>query len=94
MHWLDDGVVAASLELGTQLNAIANGAPGTDLGDWFKKAADAYAEKQLARDELGSKDQAVRQSNALYLRLASRHFPGKAGKRHRFGGTGILLRSD
>src|SRR5262249_45453779 len=42
--------------------------------DWFKKAADAYAEKQLERDKLASKDQATREALALYLKIASNHF--------------------
>ncbi|MBV8780207.1 MAG: hypothetical protein JO353_02310, partial [Phycisphaerae bacterium] len=73
IRWLEDGIIASALDLTTQLNAVLAGGPATELGDWFKKSADDYAEKQLARDELSSKDQAARQANALYLRLAANY---------------------
>ena len=41
--------------------ALFAGQSPADLPAWFKKAADAYAEKQLARDPLGSKDAATRE---------------------------------
>jgi hypothetical protein len=44
------------------------------LPGWFKAAAEAYAEKQLERDELASKDQATREGLGLYLRLAALYF--------------------
>jgi hypothetical protein len=44
-----------------------------DLPGWFKKAAEAYAEKQLARDPLGSKDAATREGLSLYLNIAADH---------------------
>jgi DNA polymerase III subunit delta' len=44
-----------------------------DLPGWFRRAADAYAEKQLGRDELASKDQATREGLTLYLTLAGEH---------------------
>lgn len=73
LKWIEDGVVTAAAELLEQLGTLLNGKPATRLQDWFKKAADAYAEKQLARDELASKDQAAREGLALYLRIASEH---------------------
>ena len=50
--------------------------PLTGLADWLRKAADAYAEKQLERDELASKAQASRDGLAVYLRIAAEHFRG------------------
>jgi DNA polymerase-3 subunit delta' len=74
IKWIDDGVVAAAGELLTRLDSIIGAGGSGDLADWIRKAADAYAEKQLARDSLGSKDQANREGLALYLRLASQQF--------------------
>jgi DNA polymerase-3 subunit delta' len=77
LKWVEDGVVAASRDLIRRLDAIFAGKPASDLADWFKKAADAYAEKQLERDKLSSKDQATREALALYLKIASNHFRAK-----------------
>jgi DNA polymerase-3 subunit delta' len=74
LRWIEDGIISLARELIQQLDAVAGGGGAADLQEWFKKAADGYAEKRLARDELASKDQATRQGYALYLRLASRHF--------------------
>jgi DNA polymerase-3 subunit delta' len=73
LRWIEDGIIELARELIQQLDAVAAGSGAADLQDWFKKAAESYAEKQLARDELASKDQATRQGYALYLRLASQH---------------------
>ena len=74
IKWIDDGIVAAAAELLTRLDSITAGRGSADLSEWVRKAADAYAEKQLARDPLGSKDQANREGLALYVRLASQQF--------------------
>ena len=78
LKWVQDGVVSAAGELIKQLDALlagrgAGGGAG-DLADWFKKAADAYAEQQLKRDKLASKDQATREGLSLYLKLAANRF--------------------
>ena len=39
----------------------------------MKKSADAYAEKQLERDERASKDQLTKEGLGLYLKLAANH---------------------
>ena len=74
LKWIDDGVVDAARDLIKRLDAILAGKAAGDLADWFKKAADAYAEKQLERDKLASKDQATREALAIYLKIASNHF--------------------
>jgi hypothetical protein len=74
LKWIEDGVVAASRELLRQFDGLIAGQAPADLADWFKKAADAYAEKQLKRDELASKDQATREGLSLYLKLAATRF--------------------
>jgi DNA polymerase-3 subunit delta' len=73
LRWIEDGVIEPAKQLIRQLDEIAAGKPAAQLPDWFKSAADAYAEKQLERDELSSKDQATREALGLYLRLAADH---------------------
>lgn len=73
LRWIEDGVIEPAGELLERIDAIFAGSPAGDLPAWFKKAADAYAEKQLVRDELGSKDAATREGLALYLNLAAEH---------------------
>jgi DNA polymerase-3 subunit delta' len=77
LRWIEDGVIEPAGELVRQVDDIFAGQPAGDLADWFKSAADAYAEKQLQRDELGSKDQATREALTLYLRLAADHIRAK-----------------
>jgi DNA polymerase III subunit delta' len=74
IKWLEDEVVPHARDLTAKMQQTLHGNPPADLPEWFKKAADAYAEKQLERDELSSKDQATREGLALYLRLASNAF--------------------
>ena len=59
-----------------KLDKLVEGQPLAGLADWLRKAADAYAEKQLERDELASKAQASRDGLAVYLRIAAEHFRG------------------
>jgi DNA polymerase-3 subunit delta' len=73
LRWIEDGVVEAAAQLVQQLDGCFAGRPADSLPDWFKSAADAYAAKQLERDELGSKDAATREGMGLFLRLAADH---------------------
>jgi DNA polymerase-3 subunit delta' len=73
LKWIEDGVVAGAGELVARLDAAAAGRGADDLPAWLKKAAEAYAEKQLERDKLASKDQATREGLTLYLRIAAEH---------------------
>jgi DNA polymerase-3 subunit delta' len=73
LKWIEDGVIEPAEHLVAQIDALFKGRRPDDLPAWFKRAAEAYAEKQLERDELGSKDQATREGLALYLRLAAEH---------------------
>ena len=70
LKWIEDGVIASAREILDQIDGILSGRPAPDLPAWFKKAAEAYAEKQLERDELASEDQATREGYALYLTVA------------------------
>ncbi|MBC7782815.1 MAG: DNA polymerase III subunit delta' [Burkholderiales bacterium] len=74
LKWIEDGVVYAADQLTSMLESAERGGDARGLPEWFKKSAEAYAQKQLERDELGSKDQATREALTLYLRLASEHF--------------------
>lgn len=73
LKWVEDRVVGPALELEGQLDGLFAGRPPEDLPGWFKRSAEAYAERQLERDKLGSKDAATREGLALYLRLAAEH---------------------
>jgi DNA polymerase-3 subunit delta' len=73
LRWIQDGVIESVGQLLEQLDQVFAGRPADALPDWFKAAAEAYAEKQLKRDELSSKDQANREGLSLFLRLASDH---------------------
>lgn len=73
LKWIEDGVVAAAAELTGHIDRLAEGRPPNDLLGWFRRSAEAYAEKQLARDPLSSKDAATREAVALYLRIAAEH---------------------
>ncbi len=73
LRWLQDGVVDRARQLVAQLDGIIAAKSGDDLPHWFKEASDSYAEKQLERDPLASKDQATREGVATYLRIASNH---------------------
>jgi DNA polymerase-3 subunit delta' len=74
LKWVQDGVVSAAGELIRQIDALLAGRSAGDLADFFKKAADAYAEHQLKRDKLASKDQATREGLSLYLKIAANRF--------------------
>ena len=77
LRWVEDGVIEpVRAWVGRLDDWLASRQPGADeaaIPDWFKAAAEQYAEKQMQRDELGSKDQASRQGLVLYLRLGAEH---------------------
>ena len=73
LKWIEDDVVAPAGVLIEQMDRLFAGSPPEDLPGWIKKAADAYADKQMERDKLGSKDAATREGLGLYLRLAGEH---------------------
>lgn len=77
LRWIEDGVVESARELRRQLDALSAGKAPENLPGWFKGEAESYAEKQLERDELTSKDQANREGLSIYLRIAADHFRDK-----------------
>jgi DNA polymerase-3 subunit delta' len=74
IQWLEDGVVARARELEGMLEASVSGRGSGELPEWLKRAAEEYAERQLKRDPLSSKDQATREAIGLYLHLAAHQF--------------------
>ena len=82
LKWIEDGVIAPARELTRQVDAAMAGQPPQDLPAWLKTAADAYAQKQLDRDELASKDQATREGLTLYLMIVGEHFRARLAAQH------------
>ncbi len=74
LQWLDEGVVKHARELTRELDALVAGQTPERLEGLFKQAAEGYAGKQIAKDELASKDQATRDGITVYLRLSALHF--------------------
>ncbi len=73
LSWINDGLIEPAAQLTARLDAIFAGKGPGDLPDWFKSAGEAYAQRELQRDELGSKDQAIRHGLGLLLRVAAEH---------------------
>lgn len=71
-RWIEDGLLAPAGEVIESIDAILTGKSAARLSDLLRKNADAYAEKVLARDELASKDSAVRTGLSIYLGVAAR----------------------
>jgi DNA polymerase III subunit delta' len=71
LRWIEDGVIERATDLESRLDRIVAGHRAADLQEWFKAAAEAYAEKQVARDGKTSLDQAKREGIALYLQLTA-----------------------
>ena len=81
LRWIEDGVIPLAEELLEKLDRLTEGKSSEGFADWLKKSADSYAEKQLKRDELGSKPAAARDGLAVYLRIAAEHFRRLLGER-------------
>ncbi len=74
LKWIEDGVIPLAGQLQTRMANPLQDEDSSGLSNWFRSAADAYAARQLERDELSSKDQATREGLALYFRLAADYF--------------------
>jgi DNA polymerase-3 subunit delta' len=77
LKWIEDEVIGPARHLIGMIDGLFAGRIPEDLPGWFKTAAEAYATKQLERDELSSKDQATREGLTLYLVLAGEHIRQK-----------------
>lgn len=71
LKWLEDGVIESARDLADRIEQLLAGRGFDDLPAWFKQSAETYAQKQLDRDSLSSKDQATREGLNLYLKIAA-----------------------
>ena len=67
-------MIAHARELRQTVDQLLGGYGAADLPGWLKAVSEEYAQKQLERDELSSKDQATREAIGLYLHLMSQMF--------------------
>jgi len=74
LKWIEDGVIPFAQQLHQHLDDLLAGRSPDNLADFFKTAAEAYAKRQVDRDENTSLDQAKREGYSLYLRLAAQRF--------------------
>jgi hypothetical protein len=74
VQWLEDGVIDRATELTQRLEKILTGGGVSELPEFLKTSAEAYAAKQLERDERASKDQLTREGMVLYLKLVAQFF--------------------
>jgi DNA polymerase III subunit delta' len=72
IRWIEDGILHSAATVADAMDAILDGKAAGNLADLLRSSADGYAEKVLARDELASKDSAVRGGLEVYLSIAAR----------------------
>lgn len=72
LEWIEDGVIERASDLISHLEGLLTRHTAFDLSEWLKQSADAYADQQIQKDELASKDHATRQGIRIYLRLICR----------------------
>jgi hypothetical protein len=78
LRWIEDGILPAAQAVVKSVDSvIVKTGAGGELADVVRKSADDYAQKVLARDELASKDSAVRTGLGMYLGIAARRIRGK-----------------
>jgi DNA polymerase III subunit delta' len=71
LRMISDGTLGLAKQLCGMIDEMLGGKPAADLAGWLSKAAAAYADKQLERDELASKDAATRAGLGLFLHIAA-----------------------
>jgi DNA polymerase III subunit delta' len=72
LRWIEDGVLEPAMEISTAIDRVMEGKPAADLPEIWKSAAEHLAKKTLERDELTSKDSAMRDALGVYLSIAVR----------------------
>ena len=72
LQWIADGLLPPARAVADSIDAILDGRPAGDLAELLRKSAQAQVEKMLARDELASKDSAMRDALGAFLAIASR----------------------
>jgi DNA polymerase III subunit delta' len=76
LRWIEDDILSSAADIVASVDSVLAG-KGDDLADLLRKRADAYAEKVLERDDLASKDSAVRNGLEMYLGIAARRIRGR-----------------
>jgi DNA polymerase-3 subunit delta' len=72
LQWIADGLLPPARAVADAIDAILDGKPTPDLAELLRKSAQLQIEKILARDELTSKDSAMRDALGIFLSIASR----------------------
>jgi DNA polymerase-3 subunit delta' len=78
LRWIEDDILKSAMEVVESVDSALSG-KANDLTDLLRGRADAYAQKVLARDELASKDSAMRNGLMMYMGIASRRIRTKLG---------------
>jgi DNA polymerase-3 subunit delta' len=76
LRWIEDGILVHAALVAESMDNILAG-KNADVADLLRKGADAFAAKALERDELASKDSAVRTGLGVYLAIAARRIRQK-----------------
>jgi len=72
LQFLSDGLLQPAAAVGASIDGLVDGGAVGDLADLLRKSAEVQVEKTLARDELTSKDSAMRDALTIFLGIASR----------------------
>jgi DNA polymerase-3 subunit delta' len=72
LQWINDGLLQPAAAVANSIDALLDGGRGVNFSDLLRKSAEAQVEKVLARDELTSKDAAMRDALGLFLSVAAR----------------------
>jgi DNA polymerase-3 subunit delta' len=72
LQWITDGLLQPAAAVANSIDALLSGDGGVNFSDLLRKSAEAQVEKVLARDELTSKDAAMRDALGLFLSIAAR----------------------
>ena len=73
LRWIQDDVAMRAAVWHRLLDSADAQRGPTEIATFLKAASDAYAEKQLERDPVGSEDGFKREGLTVYFRLASDH---------------------
>jgi len=71
LRLISEGTLAPARQLCEQVDGMLGGKPPADLAGFLTRAAAGYADKQLERDPLSSKETATRTGLSLFLHVAS-----------------------
>jgi DNA polymerase-3 subunit delta' len=81
LRWIEDELLKSVQAVAEEVDAVMSGRSAFDLIEVVKKSAEAQVERLLKRDELTSKDAAMRASLGDYLSIAAQRL------RHRLSET-------